>query len=135
MPEKNLIIRIRTKKGMLRLQTLTGVSTFEDLKIAIADETHIDIDCLKIMQGYPPVILANPDELITLSALAFKDGELLTVEESANKLSHTSHALASSSNKLNTYNKMEFSPEVLQSSSNYFVFILILFLCSSNNTV
>lgn len=115
MPEKNLIIRIRTKKGMSRIQTLNSTSTFADLKKAIADATGIDTTCLKILQGYPPSILTTTNELSTLSALSFKDGELLTVEESSEK-THTSPVLASSSNKLTHTDSKQISNELLQSS-------------------
>ena len=118
MPDKNLIIRIRSKKGMSRLHSLNAASTFADLKKAIADDTKISISCLKILQGYPPAALAHSDESITLSELSFKDGELLTVEESADKM-HTSPVLASSSSKLNTPESRQISSEVLQSSSKH----------------
>jgi hypothetical protein len=118
MPDKNLIIRVRSKKGMSRLQSLSADSTFADLKKAIADETKINIACLKILHGYPPAALAQNDESITLSELRFKDGELLTIEESAERM-HTSQVLASSSNKLNTSESKLVSSEVLQSSSKY----------------
>lgn len=99
MPEKNLIVRIRSKKGMSRLQSLTGSSTYNELRKAIGDQTEISNESLKILKGYPPVVLTVKTESTTLSTLGFQDGELLTVEESLDK-GQASSVLETTSNKL-----------------------------------
>lgn len=114
MAGKNLIIRVRTKKGMSRLQTLNGSSTLTDLKKAISISTEIEIPCLKILRGYPPVVVSSSNEDVTLTSLSFQDGELLTVEEVSEK-THTSPVLASSSNKLNSSETKVLSSDTLLS--------------------
>lgn len=116
MPDKNLVIRIRSKNGMSRIQNLNPASTFNDLKKAIAENTQIDVSFLKILQGYPPTVLTNTNESTTLESLSFKNGELLTVEESTEK-THAPSILASSSNKLNNMGSKNVSNELLQSSN------------------
>ncbi len=139
MPGNILIIRIRSKNGVSRLQNLNTTSTFSDLKKAIADDTKIQISCLKILQGYPPTAMVHSDESITLSELSFKDGELLTIEESAEKL-HTSPVLASCSSKLNSPESSKVSYEVLKSSSKHTRIIfyfknLVIFNMNGNSKV
>jgi hypothetical protein len=116
MPEKNLVIRIRTKKGMARVQTLNNTSTFAELKSAIAAATEIDVSFLKILKGYPPSVLTCSNESSSLASLSIADGELLTVEESTEKC-HTSSVLSSSSNKLETSESKKASSEILQTTS------------------
>lgn len=113
MPEKNLIIRLRTKSGMLRLQTLNSLSTFTELKKAISEKTEIDSGLLKIMNGYPPSILTSSNETATLDSLLFKDGELLTIEQLADK---SPSVLASSSNKTTNTDSKNISSEIQQIS-------------------
>lgn len=112
MPEKNLIIRVRTKKGMSRVSTLNAQSTLTQLKTAIAAATELDVTCLKILKGYPPAALTGSNDA-TLASMSFADGELLTVEESSadNKSHHQT-----TENK--PENSQKVSSEILQSTSN-----------------
>ena len=54
-----IIIRVRTKKGMFKLQNLTANSTINDLKKLISDLSGIQYSLIKILKGYPPKILEN----------------------------------------------------------------------------
>lgn len=76
-----LILRVRSKKGVARLQSLTANSSLKDLKHQITDTTGIEYSNIKIMKGYPPTALDTSNENATLQTLYLKDGELLTIEE------------------------------------------------------
>ena len=106
MTGKNLTIRVRTKKGMSRIHNLSGNNSFIDLKKAIAALADSNGASIRIMKGYPPVLLSASNETASLDSLLIQDGELLTIEESADsKSTATPSVLASSSNKLTTQNQ------------------------------
>jgi ubiquitin thioesterase OTU1 len=82
MAESSLILRIRSKSGLAKIQTLTNSSTLFDLKREIADTIGIDYSDIKILKGYPPkTIESNDDSNTKLETLSIKNGELLTVDE------------------------------------------------------
>lgn len=96
-----LILRVRSKKGMSRVQSLTLNSTLKDLKNQITELTGIQYSNIKIMKGYPPTMLENSNESATLQSLSLHNGDLLTIEEfTADKQQHASEskALAEKSN-------------------------------------
>lgn len=78
----SLTIRVRTKKGIVKVQSLDANSSFHDLKCAIADLTGMSYSTIKLLNGYPPKSL-HAGENDTLNSAAIKDGELLTLDESA----------------------------------------------------
>jgi ubiquitin thioesterase OTU1 len=83
-----LTIRIRTKKGMFKIQNLTSNSTLNDLKKTISDLTGIQYSLIKILKGYPPKNLdAYSSDSATLSSIYIKDGDLLTIEEGSSTTS------------------------------------------------
>ena len=86
-----LILRARTKQGLFKIQCLTCSSSLSDLKNAISNLTGIPQSHIKILKGYPPKPLEG-SETTSLSALYVRDGDLLTIEESATATSSHSHS-------------------------------------------
>lgn len=84
----SLTIRVRTKKGIVKVQSLDADSSFHDLKCAIADLTGMSYATIKLLNGYPPKSL-HAGENDTLNAVAIKDGELLTLDETASSPQQT----------------------------------------------
>lgn len=52
-----LILRVRSKKGLNRIQNLNVNSSLKDLKSQITELTGIDYSCLKIMKGIKTIYL------------------------------------------------------------------------------
>jgi hypothetical protein len=52
-----LILRVRSKKGLNRIQNLNVNSSLKDLKFQITELTGIDYSCLKIMKGIKTIYL------------------------------------------------------------------------------
>lgn len=122
-----LILRVRSKKGMNRLQNLNFNSSLKDLKTQITDLTGIEYSNIKIMKGYPPTALENSNENASLQSLALKDGELLTIEEHADKQSNqhssadtskSSKALCEKSNTTNLLPKTSSTIATILPTSN-----------------
>jgi ubiquitin thioesterase OTU1 len=85
MSENNdvsLNLRARTKKGMIKITSLTSKSTIHELKKAISELTGVDLNLIKLLKGYPPKQFDQNNEHTTLNYNQIKNGELLTVEES-----------------------------------------------------
>jgi len=78
----NLILRVRTKTGMIKIPYLTSESTLKDLKTAISDLSGLGYSSVKILKGYPPKLLDGLSEESSLGSLSIKDGELFTLQES-----------------------------------------------------
>lgn len=81
MSESPLNLRARTKKGIIKIQSLNSKSTISELKKAISDLTGIELSLIKILKGYPPKPFDHLNENSTLNLNQIKNGELLTVEE------------------------------------------------------
>lgn len=76
-----LILRVRSKKGLTKLTTLSTASTIAELRQCIAELTGIESGRLKILCGYPPKPLDSFVGASTLRANNIGDGELFTCEE------------------------------------------------------
>ena len=76
-----LNLRCTTKSGRYFLQGLTLSSTVGKLKDSISQHTKIPRDCIKIRQGYPPKVVDISCDDKELSALPFRSGDTLVVEE------------------------------------------------------
>lgn len=76
-----LNLRVRSKKGLSKLSSLSTNSTIDELRKTIAEMTGIDISRLKIRCGYPPKPLDSLPGSSTLKSNQINDGELLTCEE------------------------------------------------------
>lgn len=76
-----LNLRCTTKSGRYILQGLTLTSTVGKLKDLISQNTKIPRECIKIRQGYPPKVVDISGEDTALSALPFRSGDTLVVEE------------------------------------------------------
>ena len=81
MPETSYTLRVRTKKGVLRITNLTENSNIGDLKSAIVVQGDVDCSNVKILKGYPPKALDSSNDSSTLASHSINNGELLTVEE------------------------------------------------------
>lgn len=110
-----LTIRVRTKKGVTRLQSLNGENSVQDLKFAISDMTGVNCATMKILYGYPPRALSS-NESTTLDAIGLKDGELLTLDESAVE-TVAAASVASASLKLQTTTSSSSSSAAKQTTS------------------
>jgi hypothetical protein len=95
--QTSFILRIRTKKGISRIQSLTDDNSFGDLKKLIADLIGVDFDLIKILRGYPPKSIECQTDSATLASLHLKTGDLLTVEENE----YTKHHAASQGKHMN----------------------------------
>lgn len=84
MAGSKLTLRVRTKKGVVRIDNLTSNSTMEDLKKSIIDLTGSSE--FKVLMGYPPKQIKNLNESSTLVQNSIKDGELFTLEESKSEI-------------------------------------------------
>jgi ubiquitin thioesterase OTU1 len=115
-----ITIRVRTKKGMFRMQNLTANSTLNDLKKAISDLSGIQYSLIKILKGYPPKILENSlNENTTLSSIYIKDGDLLTIEEytsSNSSIQNNNNSTLSATTPIN-FNKSKEIP-ILKDNKN-----------------
>jgi ubiquitin thioesterase OTU1 len=80
--EAALNLRARTKKGIIKITSLTSKSTIHELKKAISELTGLDLNLIKLLKGYPPKQFDQNNEHTTLNFNQIKNGELLTVEES-----------------------------------------------------
>ena len=80
-----LVLRVRTKKGISKIDSLNKTNSLKDLKKSIAELSGIDYGCVKILKGYPPTAIEHSDESC-LGSLNISNGELLTVEESSEKV-------------------------------------------------
>ena len=128
-----IIIRVRTKKGMFKLQNLTANSTINDLKKLISDLSGIQYSLIKILKGYPPKILENNlNENTTLSSIYIKDGDLLTIEEytSSNSSIQTNNATTSTM----TVNKSQEKPILKELEINNLDGILLRKVVPANNS-
>lgn len=76
-----LVLRVRSKKGLSKLSTLSTHSTIEELRKTIAELTGIDMTRLKVLCGYPPKPLDTLPGSSTLKSNQINNGELLTCEE------------------------------------------------------
>jgi hypothetical protein len=85
MTGSSIVLRIRTKKGVSRVQTLTGNHSLNDLKKVIVDLSGVEYDLIKILKGYPPKPIESTTDSTTLGCLHLRDGDLLTVEECDSK--------------------------------------------------
>jgi ubiquitin thioesterase OTU1 len=81
-----LLLRIRSRKGLLRLQSLRSTSTLKELKDAISNLTDTDASLINILKDHPPKQLNCSNENVSLESLRISNGELLTVEECSGKL-------------------------------------------------
>jgi ubiquitin thioesterase OTU1 len=115
-----ITIRVRTKKGMFKMQNLTANSTLNDLKKAISDLSGIQYSLIKILKGYPPKILENSlNDNTTLSSIYIKDGDLLTIEEytSSNSSLQNNNNSTLSATTLTNFNKSKEIP-ILKDNKN-----------------
>lgn len=76
-----LVLRVRSKKGLSKLSTLSTNSTVDELRKSIAEMTGIELVRLKVLCGYPPKPLDSLTGSSTLVSNHIKDGELFTCEE------------------------------------------------------
>ena len=82
MPETpQYTIRVRTKKGLIRITNLTENSSIAELKSAISSQGDVDCSNIKVLKGYPPKAIDASNESSTLISNSIANGELLTVEE------------------------------------------------------
>jgi ubiquitin thioesterase OTU1 len=115
-----ITIRVRTKKGMFKMQNLTANSTLNDLKKATSDLSGIQYSLIKILKGYPPKILENSlNDNTTLSSIYIKDGDLLTIEEytSSNSSLQNNNNSTLSATTLTNFNKSKEIP-ILKDNKN-----------------
>lgn len=91
----NLKLRVRTKKGVLRIENLNSSSTLLELKNSISQLTGLEQGQFKILMGYPPKQINNLNESSTLSQNSIKDGELFTLEESLSNSTSSSSSVKS----------------------------------------
>ncbi|CAF0982502.1 unnamed protein product [Brachionus calyciflorus] len=81
MTGKTLKLRVRTKKGVLKIDNLTSESNLIELKKSIAGLAGLSESQFKILSGYPPKLLSITNEISTLEQNSIKDGEMFTLEE------------------------------------------------------
>lgn len=81
MVGKTLVLRVRTKTGIVRIDNLTAESTLLDLKKSIASSTGFEENKFKILCGYPPKQLTSKNENSSLEQNSIKNGEMFTLEE------------------------------------------------------
>lgn len=91
MTGTTLAIRVRTKKGVVKIPNLTLESSLTDLKKAIAELASVESSNIKILKGYPPKPLDSSSDCSTLGSNSIKDGEMLTIEETDSKNTTPSH--------------------------------------------
>lgn len=80
MPE--LTVRIKTKSGLMVVDSLSGESSILQLKQHVAPWMNTLPDNVSLMIGYPPKAL--DDDTKTLSAVGIKSGETLIAQVSLN---------------------------------------------------
>lgn len=85
MDNKALLLRCKTKSGQHVLNSLTSGSTVDDLLSQLTKATGISIDCMKILQGYPPKTLDITQGSVSLTDIPIRSGDTLIVEEMAEK--------------------------------------------------
>ncbi|RNA43965.1 ubiquitin thioesterase OTU1 [Brachionus plicatilis] len=81
MVGKSILLRVRTKSGIVRIDSLTSESNLQDLKKAIAAATALDENKFKMLSGYPPKLLTSSNQHTTLEHHSIKNGEMITLEE------------------------------------------------------
>ena len=101
--EVSLNLRARTKKGIVKITSLTSKSTIHELKKAISELTGLDLNLIKLLKGYPPKQFDQNNEHTTLNFNQIKNGELLTVEENQASSSESVNSSKTISNKSNGY--------------------------------
>ena len=77
---ESMLLRIKTKDGVEKISNLTSASTVAELRHAVSALTHLSVESIKLLIGYPPKLLAGLDST-TLADLHLKSGETLIVEE------------------------------------------------------
>lgn len=81
MVGESLVLRVRTKSGILRISDLTPQSSLKDLKKSIASIAGLEESRFKILFGYPPKQLTAINENTSLEKNLIKNGEIFTLEE------------------------------------------------------
>lgn len=74
-------LRCKSSAGQHYLTGLTLTSTIGKLKDMISEATKIPRDCIRVRQGYPPKVIDLSCDGKELSALPFRSGDTLLVEE------------------------------------------------------
>lgn len=81
MVGESLVLRVRTKSGILRINNLSLKSSLKDLKKSIASVAGLDETNFKILFGYPPKQLTTTNENTSLEKNSIRNGEIFTLEE------------------------------------------------------
>lgn len=81
MAAKPLVLRVKWKQGQLRLESLTGESTVEELKAILYSVTGVPPSAQRLLTDFPPRPLDTSAELRKLDALPLRSGDTLILEE------------------------------------------------------
>lgn len=100
-------LRVKSKSGHHIIQNLQPESTIKELKTQLASLTHITVQSLQVLSGFPPRLFDITNENQTLTASGLTSGETLIIEEKAANTLKESKMRASSSELLQAINDQE----------------------------
>ena len=81
MATRTLTLRLKTKDGQHVVNNLTLESTIDELKSKITELTKIPSTAVKILKGFPPIVVEMMNSNDTLASIKLRSGDTLIVEE------------------------------------------------------